>query len=128
MRVLLLILLALTHYATDPAAHLFGGKADWWDYSLHGFGAMVLALLVALACTDWVSRGVALWIAWENFLVGACGACFIYAPAPQDLQPWENICDRVGVHVYLIGTGMLLFFAVVIQLTHKDKKHEHPSA
>jgi hypothetical protein len=122
VRVILLLVLAVTFYGYDPAAQLFGATPQRWGYVLHGFGGMVLALLVALACTDWVSRCIALWIAFEEFLIGACGAMGLYSELPW-VQPYTGLCGpAVGIDTYLAGVFAVAVFSLILAKLHKRQE------
>jgi hypothetical protein len=117
-----LVLLAVVFYGYDPAAQLLGSTPARWGYVLHGYGGMVLALLAALASRqDRQAVAIFLWVAFEEFLVGGCGALRLYDPPNTwPFNPYSDICGG-PVNFYKIGVLACSVFAYLVARTRNRK-------
>lgn len=126
MSVLLLVLDAL-QYAYAPVATALGSTAPRVFYVFEGVTAMVLFLVVALACRGWIYRGLALLGAADHSLVSGCGSLDLFTPTAA-LGPLQGLCDRHGVHAYRIGVVVLAWFAFMLAFKMYKEKHERSNS
>jgi hypothetical protein len=115
MRVLGFLLWAYVFYSYNFTADLFGSTPARWGYVGQGYGGMILALCVVLACRDWLARFFYAWIAFEYFLMGTCGSMRLYQLAPWAVNPYEGLCGRpFDVNLYKFGLFMLALSALLL--------------